>query len=192
MRTTFVIFSGLPGTGKSALADRLAQDLRWPLLRIDDMAACLPLEMDRNTTAFWDQAISALLLIAEAQLKLGVSVIADSIFMNLERFHAGKIAHQYNARLVPVYTFVSDEATWKERVNARSPGSKPGDGATSWSEVQDQRRSFRPWRPGTALFVDTIQPLDECYEAVRACVNDPEFQLEPLGEVTFTPGNYHG
>jgi predicted kinase len=32
-QTPFFIFSGLPGTGKSTLANRLARELRWPLLR---------------------------------------------------------------------------------------------------------------------------------------------------------------
>ncbi len=52
-----MLFSGLPGTGKSALAERLSRDLHWPLLSIDDLAACMPVGLDRNTTAFWDQAI---------------------------------------------------------------------------------------------------------------------------------------
>ena len=34
MQTTLVIFSGLPGTGKSTLANRVAVNLGWPLLRI--------------------------------------------------------------------------------------------------------------------------------------------------------------
>ncbi len=42
MRATFVLFSGLPGTGKSALAERLSRDLHWPLLSIDDLADCMP------------------------------------------------------------------------------------------------------------------------------------------------------
>ncbi len=174
MRSTLVLFSGLPGTGKSALAEKLARELKWPLLGIDDMAACMPVGMDRNTTAFWDQAIAALLLIAETQLKLNISVIADSIFMNLDRFHAASIARECEARFVPVHTFVSDEAAWKERVNARFLKSGSSKGAASWEQVLEQQKWFRPWDPGTALFVDTKHPLEECYEAVRSCVCELE------------------
>jgi predicted kinase len=192
MRPTFVIFSGLPGTGKSALADRLARELHWPLLCIDDLASCIPVAMDRNTYTFWDQAISALLLMAEAQLKLGISVIADSIFMNLDRFHARAIAYLTGARLLPVHTFVSDEAVWEKRVSTRFQVSDPADGVASWSQVTAQRGGYRPWDAGTALFVDAIRPLDENYAAVQTCVSNPETEFQPLAEVPFTPGKYHG
>lgn len=192
MRTTFVLFSGLPGTGKSALAEKLARDLKWPLLRIDDLAACMPGGMDRNTTEFWDQAIFALLHIAEAQMKLNVSVIADSIFMNLDRMHAAAIARACDARLVPVFTYVSDKLVWKERVNARFLKSIPGAEAASWNQVLEQRKGFRPWEAGTALFVDTVRPLEESYEAVRNCVGDSKREFQPPAEVTFIPGKYHG
>jgi predicted kinase len=187
-----VIFSGLLGTGKSVLADRLAREFHWPLLRIDDLAACLPPAMDRNTFTFWDQAIAGLLLLAEAQLELGVSVIADSIFMNLERFHARGIARKTWARFLPIHTFVSDEALWEKRVSGRFHTSDPADGVASWDEVMDQRLGYIPWRAGTALFLDAIDPLEKNYEAVRSCINNPRVEFQPLPEVDFTPGKYHG
>jgi len=116
---TFVIFSGLPGTGKSTLANRLARDLRWPLLRIDDVAGNVPSDADYH---FWDEKILILLTIAEEQLKLGVSVIADSVFMGADRVHAQEIASKHSAIFRPIYCFVSDEATWK---NASPNGLSP-------------------------------------------------------------------
>jgi predicted kinase len=174
MRPTLVLFSGLPGTGKSTLAERLAREFHWPLLRIEDLAACLPGEIDRNGPAFWDQAIAALLLLSEAQLKLGVSVIADSIFMNFDRFHAQAIARQSGARFLAVHTFVSDEAVWEKRVTARYQSSDPGARAASWEQVH------------------AICPLEENYAAVRRCVCDAQAEFQPLAEVAFTPGKYHG
>jgi predicted kinase len=111
MPLTFVIFSGLPGTGKSSLANRLAQELRWPLLRIDDVAGDVPAGADYR---FWDEKILTLLTIAEAQLELGLSVIADSVFMGADRFHAQEIARKHTALFRPVYCFVSNESLWEK------------------------------------------------------------------------------
>lgn len=192
MQPSFIIFSGLPGTGKSALADRLAREFHLPLLRIDDLADCMPPGMDRNTTAFWDQAIFALLLLAESQLRLGVSVIADSIFMNSDRSHAGAIALQTGARFLPVHTFLSDETVWEARVNERFEKFSPGMGVASWEQVTAQRRGYRPWEPGTALFVDAVRPLDENYSLVKEMITGPTVEFKPLPDLLFTPGKYHG
>lgn len=192
MAANLVLFSGLPGTGKSVLAEQLARVKSWPLFKIDDIASCLPGFMDRGTTAFWDHAIASLLRLVEIQLKLGISVIADSIFMDKDRFHARSIARQAGARFLPVHTFLSDEATWEKRVRDRFAASQsPGDVA-SWEQVQAQRRYFRPWEPGTALFIDAVHSVEANHLAILSFVNDPSLNLAPLPEMDFTPGKYHG
>ena len=152
---TLVIFSGLPGTGKSTLANRLARELRLPLLRIDDVVGDVP---ENAGIEFWDSRIEVLLGLAEAQLELGVSVIVDSVFMNMDRHHAQAIACEQHARFRPLYTFLSDEQIWEERVTARFNELNHPDVAT-WERIQYQRGRFRNWEPDTALFVDAINSI---------------------------------
>ena len=135
-RPTLTIFSGLPGTGKSTLADRLARALRWPVLRIDDVTGEVPEDADYR---FWDEKILVLLTIVEEQLKLGVSVIADSVFMGADRVQAQEMAMKHEANFRPIYCFVSDEKIWKKRVIKRLEGNLAS-GVADWEQIQHQRQ----------------------------------------------------
>lgn len=184
----FVIFSGLPGTGKSTLADRLARQLRWPLLRIDDVAGNVPPDADYH---FWDEKVLVLLTIVGEQLKLGISVIADSVFMGADRLHAQEIAQKHGAIFRPVYCFVSDESIWEERVNERVDTLGRSEIAT-WEQIQHQRQWFAPWQADTGLFIDAIEPIAQNYAKVLEFVSSPTVALEPLQvEVPLVKGQYH-
>jgi predicted kinase len=187
MQATFVIFSGLPGTGKSTLANRLARELRWPLLCIDDVVGDVP---ENAGIPFWDSKVAILLDLVNTQLELGLSIIADSVFMNLDRFHARELARKYDARFLPIYVFVSNENAWRERVTKRYHELNHPDVAT-WERIQHQRRRFRAWEPGTALFIDSLQPLDQNHQKVLDFVTGAEVPIKPLGEVQLEKGKYH-
>lgn len=185
---TLVIFSGLPGTGKSTLANKLARELRWPLLRIDDVVGDVP---ENAGIDFWDSRIEVLLGLAEAQLELGINVIVDSVFMNKDRYHAQAIARKHQALFRPIYTFVSDEKIWEEHITARYIElNHPA--VSTWNQVQRQRNHFRAWEPDTALFVDAIQPVEQNYAEVLHFVCSEEVTIKPMQEVPWVKGKYHG
>ena len=184
---TLVIFSGLPGTGKSTLANKLARELRWPLLRIDDVVGDVPENAGMN---FWDSRIEVLLGLAEAQLELGINVIVDSVFMNKDRYHAQAIAREQQARFRPIHTFISDEKIWEERITARYIELNRPDVST-WDQVQRQRNHFRSWEPETALFVDAIQSIEQNYAEVLHFVCEEKVMIKPMQEIPWVKGNYH-
>jgi len=185
---TLTIFSGLPGTGKSTLANRLARELRWPVLRIDDVAGDVPVDADFR---FWDEKILVLLTIVEEQLKLGVSVIADSVFMGTDRLQAQEMAARHGANFRPVYCFVSDEKEWKKRVTERLDDEQVS-GAADWEQIQHQRQWFSPWQRGTGLFVDAVEPIEQNFTKVLDFVINPNVSLEYLQvEHPIVKGKYH-
>ena len=187
METKLVIFSGLPGTGKTMLATRLACELCWPLLAIDDVIGDVP---ENPGVEFWDSKVAILLDLIKTQLELGVSVVADSVFMNKDRNYAQELARRQQARFLPVYVFVSDDAVWKERVMTRYAESKKSNVAT-WEQIERQRDHFHTWEPGTALFIDSMDSFDRNYESVLNFVTKDDVYVEPLPDRPLLRGKYH-
>jgi predicted kinase len=187
MQTKLIILSGLPGTGKSSLASRLARELQIPLLCIDDVIGEVP---PGAGVPFWDSRVAILLRLVEVQLDLGLSVVVDSVFMNMDRQHAQELARKYHAHFYPIHVFVSDDEIWKQRVNARYDEMKDKDVAT-WDRIQHQRERFQAWEPETALFIDSLHPFDRNYAAVLHFVMKEDVSLKPLSEVPLLEGRYH-
>jgi len=184
---TLVIFSGLPGTGKSTLANRLARELRWPLLRIDDVVNNIP---ENPGVEFWDSQVEVLLTLTEAQLEIGLSVVVDSVFMNADRNHAQTLAQKYQAHFRPIYTHLSDDKVWEQRLTARYLElNNPA--VSTWEQVKRQREHFRTWEMNTALFVDALNSAEKNYEAVRSFVTSESVVLEPLDDAPWAVGRYH-
>lgn len=184
---TLVIFSGLPGTGKSTLANKLARELRWPLLCIDDVIGEVP---EDTGIPFWDSKVQILLRLTEVQLELGLSVIVESVFMNMDRNHAQELARKYNARFLPIYIYISDDKVWKQRVTSRYDEMNNKDVAI-WDRIQHQRERFRDWEPDSALFIDSLNPLDQNYETIFNFVMNENVALKPLSDIPLVEGKYH-
>ena len=182
MKTTLIIFSGLPGTGKSTLARLVAQHLRSPLLRIDDIVSFIPPHMSQHANPYWDDMIGILLNLVETQLNFGLNVIVDSVFMGEDRYQAYDIARRNKAEFRPIYTYLSDEMIWEERVRRRVETASPeikGEVAT-WERLQEQRKYFSSWEPGSALFVDGVNSVESNIEKVLEFVTSPHIELKPL------------
>lgn len=157
MTPALIVFSGLPGTGKSTLARQLAQ--HWPAayLRVDSVEAAL---MNVGHIGLTVEGYAVEYAIADDNLSLGLSVVADCVNPTSETRDSWiDVAQRTHSDLINLEVICSDdiehrrriETRWKEQHNHAGRWSPP-----TWHEIETYRQAYEPWGPST-LVVDTAK-----------------------------------
>jgi predicted kinase len=148
---TLIIFGGLPGVGKTALAWELARQLGAVYLRIDSIEQAIR-DSGVATEPLNDAGYRVASAIAENNLRLGRTVVADSVNpLTLTRDAWISVADRAQALAIEVEVQCSDPEQHRKRVETRATGV-PGLKSPTWQEVVS--REYHPWeRPH--LVVDT-------------------------------------
>ncbi len=170
MKPRLILFSGLPGCGKTSLAQAVARRLRLPLFAKDRLQRVL---RDEAPGAPLTTAYRLLLDQAEEQLGLGLGVVLDAVFPPARfRQAAREIAARRGVALAVVQCVCSDEALWRARLDSR-PEIVPGWPPEGWAEVERLRPIWQPWPPGETLVVDAIHPFESNLAAILAYIDGP-------------------
>ena len=143
------IFSGLPGTGKSSLAQRLARRLVCTYLRIDTLEHGLH---ELLSVTVEGEGYRLAYRLAGDTLRLGGSVVADSCNpLELTRREWEQVAKDAGARFINIEIICSDTLEHRHRVESR-PSDIPGMTLPTWDEVT--QRWYELWTV-ERLVVDT-------------------------------------
>ena len=152
-----IVFSGLPGTGKTTLAKALATHLEATYLRIDSIEQAL-----RDSGALGQNIGSSGYQVANAialdNLKAGRKVIADCVNPVAESREAwAATATQAGCPLLNVQIICSDRDQHRQRVESRV-SDVPGLVVPDWQSVM--AHEYEPW-PNAPLTLDTARlPVD--------------------------------
>ena len=157
-----IIFSGLPGTGKSALAEAAGRELGIPVFAKDWLEAVLlrsklvPAETEKQLGSV---GYDLLTVLAERQLSLDQSVILDSVastesIRNIWR----ELGKKYNADWRVIECVCSDIALHRARLEQRQRHI-PGWHELQWADVEFVRSYYAPWHE-ERLMLDAIQPVN--------------------------------
>jgi predicted kinase len=154
-----VIFGGLPGTGKSTLALRLAGEAGAVYLRIDTIERAM---VDANeAVSVGERGYLVAYAVAEDNLRLGHTVVADSVNpLQITRTAWRNVAERAGVNAVEIEVVCSDRAEHRHRIETRVAPIP-----VTWQEVVE--RNFEPWA-GEHVRIDTAgQKIEQSLAALR-------------------------
>lgn len=169
-----IVMTGLPGSGKSTIAEAVGRALNIPVFAKDWLEAtltrsrlCPHPDTPEKTVGY--AAYDLLTTLAERQLQLGQRAILDSVAsIQTMRDEWRSLAHQYGAEWRVVECICSDEAVHQARL-AHRQRNIPGWHELEWAEVERVRGYYAPWTE-PYLIVDTLMPLAYNIEQVLAYI----------------------
>lgn len=148
-----IVLSGLPGTGKTTIAQILARECHATYLRIDtiEQAILSSLRVQNDLGALGYMVAYEL---ARANLCLGGTVVADAVNpLTAIREAWRAVAESAASDIVEVEVVCSDTSEHRRRVDSRK-ADMSGHTLPTWDEVQ--KREYEPWA-SNRLVIDSAQ-----------------------------------
>lgn len=159
-RTTLVVVSGLPGTGKTTVASAYARSAGAAFISIDTIEQAL-VNGSSLRRPLGPVGYEVGYAMACEQLRLGLEVVAECVNpLAITRDAWARTAGEAGAVLVEVETDCSDSAEHRRRIETRKI-NVPGLPRPSWQEVLD--REYERWHRSRLV-------LDTARLSVEACV----------------------
>ncbi len=166
-----IIFAGLPGTGKTTLARKVAHRIGATFLRIDSIERALT-ESSLKIYPTEDAGYMVGYAVAEDNLRNGRTVVADSVNpIELTRKTWLEAAERAGCPSIEVEVICSDETEHRQQVEGRTGPMEP-----TWQDVLD--REYHPWNRDRIV-------IDTAYKSAEQCVEElltrSGLRMDPLG-----------
>lgn len=166
-----IVFSGLPGTGKSALARETGRATRIPVFSVDPIEDAI---LRTGIPQSFETGLAAYLVaetLVDAQLALGHGAIVDAVNAVAAAKETWRtLAARHRVALKIVECRCSDEALHRARLEARRRGLQQL-AEPSWADVQQRRLEYTPWAE-PVLSVDTVAGLESNVKRALAWLDD--------------------
>lgn len=151
-----IVLAGLPGSGKSFVADGLAPRLGAAVFSVDPIEAAILRAGIPQSFATGLAAYEVAVALAAHQLRLGLPALGDAVNgLEVARAMWRRAAAEAGAPLVFVRVTCSDPALHRHRLEVRRRGLD-GFPEPTWDDVQARR--IEPWTD-PVVDVDTAHPV---------------------------------
>lgn len=153
-----IIFSGLPGVGKTTLSKELARQISATYIRIDTIEQAIK-NSSLNINDIIDVGYIVGYRLAEDNLKIGKIVIADSVnSLKITRDAWLDVAKKIGVKAIEIEVICSDALEHRHRVETRK-SDIIGHKMPNWQDVLD--RNYEKWYR-EHLIIDTAKnSIDE-------------------------------
>ena len=170
MSSRLIVMSGLPGSGKSEVAEAIGASIKAPVFAKDRIEEPL-LESGFLTL---DQlgwlGYELLTTLADRQLALGQSAVLDSVAVSEPiRSTWRELARRHDAGWVVIECVCSDPDLHRLRLDRRKRGIT-GWPELDWSEVERVRATYASWDE-PRLELDAVSPLSDNVARALAYLN---------------------
>jgi predicted kinase len=153
-----IVLSGMPGTGKSGIADGIGRALRLPVLSVDPIESAM---LRAGLTRSFETGLAAYVVaeaVADRNLAAGSDVVIDAVnSVEPARDMWRALARKHGARLLVIECVLSDGASHRARLAGRDRGLALPE--PSWEDVDRRRAEWTAW-PEPHLTLDAIEPVD--------------------------------
>jgi len=162
-----IIFSGLPGAGKTTLAKRMAVKLNAVYLRADTIESALK---NGDLTQIDGLGYMVGYETAKENLELGNSVVADSVNpWQLTRNAWRQAAIDAGKPFFDIEVICSDAVEHRRRVEQRSVDIE-GLELPTWQEVLE--RDYHPWKDARIQIDTSAMSVEDALERISEAVGD--------------------
>ena len=164
---TLIVLSGLPGSGKTVLAESLSRNLLIPIFSIDPIEAAMwraGLAKSETGVAAYEVAQA----LADEHLRLRHSVIVDAVNpVEAPRAVWRNLAAKHRVSLKIIECVCSDETMLRQRIEARVR-SKAGTHELSWANLLQRRAEYEAWTdPRLVLDTSRTSPAQLLTQAMN-------------------------
>lgn len=166
-RGTLIVFSGLPASGKTTLASKLATHLQATYLRMD--AIVVGIKSNSYSPDLPEKCYRTARSLASVNLQLGNTVITDSINpSNQLRDEWTELTKSLEAKLLHFEVICSSQEEHQQRLKVRTT-TLPGLQDPTWQEIQEIE--YQKWHQERIQIETAGKSVETAFEEILSVLS---------------------